>query len=211
MSRTRIKICGLTRTEDAAAAARAGADAIGLVFHPPSQRAVSLDQARAIVATLPPFVAAVGVFVDPPRDRVEAVLSAVPLDALQFHGSEEAALCRSFGRAYVKAVSMADGGDLDGYARAYPDARALLADSHASGQAGGTGRAFAWSRIPSGRSYGLVLAGGLTPDNVGAAVAAVRPEAVDVSSGVESAPGRKSAERIERFIEEVRRGDRNDT
>lgn len=210
MARTRIKICGLTRAEDAVAAARAGADAVGLVFHPTSQRALSIDRARAIVAALPPYVDAVGVFVDAPHDRVEAVLGSVALDVLQFHGGEDAEYCRSFGRGYIKAVGMAAGADLAGYARAYPDARALLGDSHANGQGGGTGQTFAWSRIPAERGYRLVLAGGLTAENVGSALAAVRPDAVDVSSGVESAPGRKSAERIERFIEEVRRGDRND-
>lgn len=208
---TRIKICGITTPGDASAAASAGADAIGVVFHEPSPRCVSIDTAAAIVAALPPFVTPVGLFLDAPAAHVRAVLERVPLGLLQFHGHEDAEFCRAFGRGYMKSVAMADGGDPSAAARAYPDAVALLADSHGEGEAGGTGRTFAWERVSGRRDWRLVLAGGLDPDNVTAAVRAVRPDAVDVSSGVETSPGCKDAARIQRFIEEVRRGDRNET
>ena len=211
MAPTRIKICGITRPEDAVAAASAGADAVGLVFYPPSPRAVDMEQARAVVSSLPPFVSTVGLFLDADREVIESVLDEVPLTLLQFHGHEDAAFCRSFGRPWLKAVGMASVDDLAAEAERYPDARGLLADSCATGEAGGTGETFAWARLPRERSYRLILAGGLAPDNVAEAVSAVRPDAVDVSSGVEQAPGRKDPARIQRFIEEVRRGDRNAT
>jgi len=211
MAHTRIKICGITRPEDAIAAADAGVDAIGLVFYPPSPRAVEPEAARAIVWALPPFVTATGLFLDADRERIDAVLSAVPLGLLQFHGREDAAFCRSFDRPYIKAVGMADGGDPAEVARAWPDAAGLLADSHSPGEAGGTGKRFPWDRLAGERDYRLILAGGLDPDNVCSAVRTVRPDAVDVSSGVEQSPGCKDAARIQRFIEEVRRGDRNET
>ncbi|MDZ7787832.1 MAG: phosphoribosylanthranilate isomerase [Halofilum sp. (in: g-proteobacteria)] len=211
MAHTRIKICGITRPEDAVAAADAGVDAIGLVFYPPSPRAVEPEVARTIVAALPPFVTATGLFLDADRERIDAVLSAVPLGLLQFHGREDAAFCRSFDRPYIKAVGMADGADPAELARAWPDAAGLLADSHSPGEAGGTGKRFPWDRLAGERDYRLILAGGLDPDNVCSAVRTVRPDAVDVSSGVEQSPGCKDAARIQRFIEEVRRGDRNET
>ncbi len=211
MAHTRIKICGITRPDDAIAAAEAGADAIGLVFYPPSPRAVDLESARAIVAALPPFVTATGLFLDADREWVESVLASVPLGLLQFHGHEDAAFCRGFDRPYIKAVGMADEADQADIARGWPDAAGLLADSHRPGEAGGTGTTFAWDRLAGHRDYRLILAGGLDPDNVCSAVRAVRPDAVDVSSGVEQSAGRKDAARIQRFIEEVRRGDRNKT
>ncbi len=205
----RVKICGITAPEDAAAAAEGGADAIGLVFHEPSPRSLAPETAASIVAALPPFVTAVGLFLDAPAEGVRRVLERVPLGLLQFHGGEDAAYCRGFGRPYMKAVGMAGTDDLAAVAAAYPDAAALLADSHAAGDAGGTGRTFAWERLPAERAYRLVLAGGLGPDNVAEAVRTARPDAVDASSGVETLPGRKDSARIQRFIEEVRRGDRN--
>ncbi len=211
MAHTRVKICGITRPDDAAAAAAAGVDAIGLVFYPPSPRAVDIEAAKAIIATLPPFVTATGLFLDAERDRIESVLAAVPLGLLQFHGHEDASFCRSFDRPYIKAVGMADGADPSELARGWPDAGGLLADSHRPGEAGGTGTTFAWDRLTGDRDYRLILAGGLDPDNVCSAVRAVHPDAVDASSGVEQSPGRKDVARIQRFIEEVRRGDRNET
>jgi phosphoribosylanthranilate isomerase len=211
MAHTRIKICGITRPEDAVVAADAGVDAIGLVFYPPSPRAVDTEAARAVVSALPPFVTATGLFLDAERELIDAVLAAVPLGLLQFHGRENAAFCRAFDRPYIKAVGMADGADPAELARAWPDAAGLLADSHSPGEAGGTGKRFPWDRLAGERDYRLILAGGLDPDNVYSAVRTVCPDAVDVSSGVEQSPGCKDAARIQRFIEEVRRGDRNET
>lgn len=211
MGYTRVKICGVTRPEDARAAARLGADAVGLVFYPPSPRALDIETARAVVAALPPFVTPVALFLDPTPDEVRAVLDAVPVELLQFHGTEPAELCRAFGRPYIKAVAMTGGdGDIATGADRYPDARGLLVDSHAAGSPGGTGTTFAWERLPAERALPVILAGGLVAANVAAAVAAVRPEAVDVSSGVERSPGVKDAARMREFIEEVRRGDRSE-
>jgi len=217
--RTRVKICGITREEDALAAAHAGADAIGLVFWPHSPRAVDPVRARAIAVATPPFVAKVGLFVDPTADDVHAVLAVVPLDLLQFHGSESPAACRAFDRPYLKAIAMRDELDLLDSASGYGDAVGLLVDTFRRGDLpGGTGHTFDWSRLtPDVRrrlQAPLVLSGGLDPRNVGAAIRAVQPWAVDVSSGVEErdsagAPRRgiKDAARIAAFMEGVRRAD----
>jgi phosphoribosylanthranilate isomerase len=216
--RTRIKICGITRGDDGLAAAQAGADAIGLVFWAGSPRVVAPDRARAIRALLPPFVTAVGLFVDPSPDEVRAVLAAVPLDVLQFHGHEAPEFCRLFGRPYVKAIPVpagATGAGLLEYAARYGDAVGLLFDAPpAGGLPGGTGRSFDWDALPRGLARPLVLSGGLHAGNVGTAIRRVRPWAVDVSSGVEAvdaagAPirGFKDAGRIAAFIEEVRNAD----
>lgn len=210
MTRTRVKICGMTSPEDAAEAARLGVDAIGLVFWPRSSRAVSRQQAREITAALPPFVTPVALFVDPERDEVEDVLTALPGAALQFHGSESPAFCAGFSRPWIKALGMKSNVDCEGFARDYRGARAILVDAHAHGDAGGTGEAFDWQRVPRERDFRLLLAGGLTPDNVAAAVQAVQPDGVDVSSGVERTKGRKDAHLMREFIEEVRRGDRGE-
>jgi phosphoribosylanthranilate isomerase len=216
--RTRIKICGITRGDDGLAAAQAGADAIGLVFWAGSPRVVAPDRARAIRALLPPFVTAVGLFVDPSPDEVRAVLAAVPLDVLQFHGHEAPEFCRLFGRPYVKAIPVpagATGAGLLEYAARYGDAVGLLFDAPpAGGLPGGTGRSFDWDALPRSLARPLVLSGGLHAGNVGTAIRRVRPWAVDVSSGVEAvdaagAPirGFKDAGRIAAFIEEVRNAD----
>lgn len=204
--RTRIKICGVTRVADASAAAEAGADAIGLVFHEASPRAVTSAAARAIVDALPPFVTTVALFLDAPAERVAEVLEAVPVDLIQFHGRETPAFCRGFGRPYIKAMPLGDDLDAAAFAAEYGDARGFLVDSHRAGEAGGTGRVFDWSRYPSALAAPVVLAGGLSPDNVAAAVRATRPWGVDVSSGVESAPGLKDSAKMATFIEEVQRG-----
>lgn len=203
MIRTRVKICGITRPEDALAAARAGADAIGLVFYPPSPRAVTRERAREIVQVLPPFVSVVGLFVNAQPAEVRAALAALPIDLLQFHGDEAPEECRIYGRPYIKAVAMAPGVDLQAVARRYVDAAGLLLDTHREGVRGGTGEAFDWSRIPPGLDRPIILAGGLTLENVAAAVQRVRPYAVDVSSGVEVSKGIKDAARIEAFIRGV--------
>jgi phosphoribosylanthranilate isomerase len=205
--RTRVKICGITRTEDAQAAAAAGADAIGLVFYAASPRAVSVEQAAAICRALPPFVGAVGLFVDADAATVAAVLRQVPLDLLQFHGGELPAFCEQFGRPYLKALRMSDEADVTAALARYARARALLLDTYSADRPGGTGEVFDWRRIPAPARARIVLAGGLNPDNVAAAIAQVRPCAVDVSGGVEAAPGVKDAARIAAFMAAVRAAD----
>ena len=204
--RTRIKICGITRVEDARAAARAGADAIGLVFYPPSPRFLRLDGARELRDALPPFVMPVALFVNPSADEVRAVLEHVRPAMLQFHGEETPAFCGQFGMPYVKACRVRQGVDLLEYLRPFSGAAGWLLDSHVE-EYGGIGEAFDWSLVPAERFRPLVLSGGLTRDNVREAVRRVRPWAVDVSSGVESAKGIKDADRIAAFIAEVRHAD----
>lgn len=204
---TRIKICGITRPEDGLAAAHAGADAIGLVFEPRSPRHVGADRALAVIRALPPFIKIVGLFVNAPAEQVREVMGRVPLDLLQFHGDEPADFCRIFLRPYLKAIPMREGIDVRSTVGSYPDAAAILLDTHHAQLAGGTGERFDWSRIPADLGKPLVLAGGLTPDNVGAAVRQVRPYAVDVSSGVEQGKGIKDARKIAAFVEAVRRSD----
>ncbi len=199
---TRVKICGITRVEDGLAAASAGADAIGLVFAA-SPRQVTADQARAIVAVLPPFIKVVGLFVDAPAATVREVLGRVPLDLLQFHGNETPEDCQKFGRPYIRAIRMAPGVDLAVEARRYAQAAGLLLDTYDPQLAGGTGATFDWTRVPRDLNKPVILAGGLTPENVARAVQAVRPYAVDVSSGVEQSKGVKDAAKIAAFIRNV--------
>lgn len=205
--RTRVKICGITRPEDAAAAAGLGADAIGLVFYAHSPRRVDAARAGEIVAALPPFVHAVALFVDAGAAEVEAVLERVRIDVLQFHGDEPPEDCRCFGLPYLKAVRMRPGTDVRAQARRYPDAAALLLDSYRPDVAGGTGTTFAWDGIPAQPGARILLAGGLTADNVAEAMRHVRPYGVDVSGGVEAAKGIKDAGRMAAFFAAVRRGD----
>lgn len=202
--RTRVKICGITRAEDALAAVAAGADAIGLVFEQSSPRCVTLDQARAIVAVLPPYVTPVALFVNAEPERIENVLNRVGVNLLQFHGDETPDQCRRFGRPYVKAVRMREGVDPHAYASDFADAAGLLLDTYAHGPAGGTGETFDWARVPRDVAKPVILAGGLTPDNVREAIMAVGPHAVDVSSGVERSKGVKDAAKIAAFIAAVR-------
>jgi phosphoribosylanthranilate isomerase len=210
-SRTRVKICGLTRAEDVRAAVAAGADAVGLVFHPASPRAVGIEQARDLCALLPPFVTAVGLFVDATADRIDAILGQVPLELLQFHGEESAAFCAGFGRRWIKAIRMRPGLDVlaaaDAYLSGPGGAAGILLDAFDPVLAGGTGQAFDWDRIPADLAHRIVLAGGLTPENVAEAIARVRPFGVDVSGGVESAKGIKDAAKISAFMQGVRDGD----
>jgi phosphoribosylanthranilate isomerase len=217
--RTRVKICGITRVEDGVAAAAAGADAIGLIFWAGTPRRVAFDQARAIAAALPPFVSRVGLFVDPAPGEVLAALAHVPLELLQFHGSEDAAFCRAFGQPYLKAVHVRDGVDLVESVSQFGDAAGIVFDAWVPDDLpGGTGQAFDWMRLPGeltarmGRP--LVLSGGLDPDNVARAIRTVRPFAVDVSSGVEERDaggpprrGLKDAARIAAFMQGVRSAD----
>jgi phosphoribosylanthranilate isomerase len=185
--------------EDGLAAAAAGADAIGLVFAD-SPRRVTIGQARAIVAALPPFIKVVGLFVDAPDVQVAEILGQVPLDLLQFHGRETPEACRRHGPPYIKAIPMEAGIDAAAEARRYPDAAGVLLDTHHPQLAGGSGETFDWTRVPADLGKPLILAGGLTPDNVAAAVRAVHPYAVDVSSGVELSKGIKDAAKIAAFI-----------
>lgn len=204
MSTTRIKICGITSVEDAEVAVQAGVDAIGLVFYAPSPRAVSVELARTISAQIPPFVSVVGLFVDSSADEVAAVLSQVSIDMLQFHGAESPAFCAQFERPWIKALRVRPELDLAQACDAYRDARGVLLDAWHDELPGGTGEAFDWTLIRGSLALPVVLAGGLNDENVATAVARVRPAAVDVSSGVESAPGKKDAARIHRFVAAVR-------
>ena len=204
--RTRIKICGITRAEDARAAAQAGADAIGLVFYPASPRFLSLEWAKQLASELPPFVSTVALFVNPAAAEVYTVLERVRPSLLQFHGDEDPVFCAQFGVPYVKACRVRPGVDLLEYLRPYAGAAGWLLDSHVE-EYGGVGESFDWSLVPVERTRPLVLSGGLTRENVGEAVRRVRPWAVDVSSGVESSKGIKDAARIAAFIAEVRNAD----
>jgi len=206
MRRTRVKICGLIRESDLAAAVAAGADAIGLVFHAPSPRAVAAEQAQALAATLPPFVTSVGLFVDAEPDLVRSVLARVPLAMLQFHGEEPPAYCDAFHRPWIKAVRMRPETDLEALARRYRNAQGLLLDTYDPTVAGGTGRRFDWDLVPEWLAPRIILAGGLNPGNVAEAIRRVSPYAVDVSGGVESAKGVKDYAKIVAFLQRVRDG-----
>ncbi len=204
MSNVRSKICGITRIEDALAAAEAGADAIGLVFYARSPRAVDVGQARAIIAALPPFVTTVGLFVNATRCELNEILEAVPLDLLQFHGDETPQDCEGYQRPWIKALRVRPGDDLEAACQLYAGARGILLDTYVPGVPGGTGEAFDWSLVPARLSKPVILAGGLSADNVGQAIAQVRPYAVDVSGGVEQAKGIKDAAKIEAFMRAVK-------
>ena len=205
MLKVRTKICGITRVEDALAAVEAGADAIGLVFYAKSPRAVDVQRARELLAALPPFVTSVGLFVDMPRCELSEILEAVPLDLLQFHGAERPADCEGYHRPWIKALRVRPGDDLEAACRTYAGASGLLLDTYVPGVPGGTGEAFDWSLVPAKLSKPIILAGGLHADNVGQAIAQVRPYAVDVSGGVEQAKGIKDPARITAFIDAVAR------
>lgn len=206
MHRTRVKFCGITRREDALAAARLGADAIGLVFYAPSPRAVTIGQAREVVACLPPFLSTVALFVNPAAEEVRAVADAIRPNLLQFHGEETPEQCAQFGIPYIKAVRVRPGVDLLAEIERYAHAAAILFDSYQDDRHGGTGATFDWSLLPAAVSKPFILAGGLTPDNVAAAVARVRPYAVDVSGGIEISKGIKDLTKMQAFLREVHRG-----
>jgi phosphoribosylanthranilate isomerase len=199
----RIKICGLTRIEDLQAAVDAGADAIGLVFYPPSPRHVDLQTAAMLARAVPPFVTIVGLFVNADPQVVRETLAAVPIHLLQFHGDEDESYCRQFDHPYMKAARVKAGVDLVQYAAAFPSAQAILLDAFVDGYGGG-GKVFDWSLVPAALGKPIVLSGGLDAGNVGDAVRRVRPAAVDVSSGVEAAKGIKDTEKINAFVAAVR-------
>ncbi|MDP1718092.1 MAG: phosphoribosylanthranilate isomerase [Burkholderiales bacterium] len=204
---TAVKICGITRLEDALTAARCGAHAIGFVFHRPSPRYVMPEHAGAMIRALPPFVTTVALFVDAQPQQVRETLSQAPANLLQFHGVETPEYCRQFGLPYMKAVRVRAGVDLLQYASDYQDARALLLDAFVDGVHGGTGATFDWALIPQGMPLPVVLSGGLNSANVTEAIRKVRPWAVDVSSGVEAGKGIKDAAKIAAFIRGVRNAD----
>ncbi len=204
MNQPRIKICGITRPEDALHAEAAGADAIGFVFVPKSRRNIPVEAAANIAAMLGPYITVVGLFLDAARTDVEAALSAIPDLVPQFHGQESGEYCDGFGRSYVKAIGVGNGMPAADELQRYQRASAFLFDSNVAGELGGTGHVFDWDVLRGYAGKPLVLAGGLDENNVATAIQTVSPYAVDVSSGVESAPGIKESGRVSRFINLVR-------
>ncbi len=203
--RTRVKICGVTRPQDAVTAAHAGADAIGLVFYAASPRAVEIDQAKEIISALPPFVTTVGLFVDAREQFIREVIEAIPLDLLQFHGDEPPGECRRYGKPYLKALRMREQTNVVAAAKQYYDAAGLLLDTYKAGMPGGTGETFDWQLVPAELNKPVILAGGLNPDNVAEAISLSQPYGVDVSGGVESQKGIKDPYKINAFMAEVER------
>ena len=205
MIRVRVKFCGITRLEDAQTAVSLGADAVGFLLTKKSKRFIEPPRARAIRENLPAFVSAVVLFNNDDADWIEEAVRVVQPDIIQFHGTEPRELCESFGVRYVKTIGMGEGDGVERTVAQHPNAAAFLLDSNKPGEQGGSGVTFDWSRIPANLSKPIILAGGLTCDNVALAIRTARPYAVDVSSGIESAPGIKDAEKMRRFIDEVRR------
>ena len=205
--RTRVKICGITRAEDAVIAASLGVDAIGLVFYAKSPRNVTVETAKAITEALPGFVTTVALFLNPDDDLVKQVVGNVNIDVLQFHGTETASFCESFAKPYIKALGISGKDNIEELVDSYASARSVLLDSHVHGAAGGTGETFDWLSIPKQLRQKIILAGGLKPDNVAQAIQQVRPYAVDLSSGVESAPGVKDINLMTRLMQEIKRVD----
>lgn len=201
--RTRVKICGLTRPDDAAIAVQLGADAIGLVFYPPSPRTLDIETARNIVSALPAFATVVGLFVDEDESVVRKILEQVRIDLIQFHGEEAPDYCRRFGKPYIKAVRMRSETDLASVVRAHPDAAGFLLDAWHPDAKGGVGHCFDWNLVPEEFRQSVILAGGLTHENVGEALRTVGPYAVDVSSGVEEGKGIKDAGKMAAFLAQV--------
>ena len=207
MAHTRIKICGITRPEDAQAAVECGADAIGLVFYAKSPRAVTVEQALDCVSSIAPFVSVVALFVNEPAQSIERILKTVPVDVLQFHGDETPEFCAQFGRPFLKALRVQPSTDIVSLSAQYSSARGILLDAWQQGVPGGTGKTFDWALATGVFPKSIVLAGGLNPENVAGAIEQVRPAAVDVSGGVELEPGIKSRSAIKDFISAVRAAD----
>lgn len=204
--RTRVKMCGITNTGDAIAAVNAGADALGLVFYPPSPRNLDIDQARFISSKIPAFVTRVALFVNPEKQFVEDVILRAEIDCLQFHGDESAEFCEQFKKPYIKAIRMRADTDLKQLCQTYSTSQGLLLDTYKKGVPGGTGESFNWDLLKpyQGKlSKPIILAGGLTSENVAEAIDSVAPWAVDVSGGIETTPGKKDEQRIQSFIENV--------
>jgi len=208
--RTRIKICGITRLCDARQVAELGGDAIGLVFHSQSPRAVALDTAVQIRLAMPPFVTVTALFMNENEGWIKQVLETVKPDCMQFHGEEAPEFCRQWSRPFIKAIPMGSVKDASHYAQRYPEAQGFLLDSNVAGRQGGSGDTFDWSKIPSAFDFPLVLAGGLNPSNVAAAITQVKPWGIDISSGVEQSKGIKNSELIVQLFNEVKRVDVNE-
>lgn len=205
--RTRIKFCGITRPGDARLAGELGVDAIGLIFAAASKRRIDVDSARAITAALPPLLSTVALFMDNEPQLIARVLHIVRPHLLQFHGSETQIECQRWGLPYLRAIPMHSVDDPAAFCARYPDAAGFVLDSHRAGAAGGSGKAFDWTRVPAQWSCPWLLAGGLTADTVAEAIAVARPWGVDVASGIESSPGIKDGEKMLRFVQEVHRVD----
>lgn len=203
---TRIKFCGMTREQDVHRAVELGVHALGFVFVGESPRGLTPEHAARLIKLMPPFIMSVGLFMDAVARDVEEVLRRTPLHLLQFHGSEDEGFCRQFGIPYLKAVPMGSTDSIAEFCNGFASASGFVLDSHASGEMGGTGKTFAWREIPGSLGRPVLLAGGLTPENVAQAVREVQPYAVDVSSGIESAPGEKDAEKMKHFVAEARHG-----
>jgi phosphoribosylanthranilate isomerase len=207
VKRTRVKICGITRVEDAAAVVQYGADALGLVFYPQSPRYIDTARAREIAESVAPFVTVVGLFVNATPDNIRQIIDTVPVGLLQFHGNEDNDLCKSFGLPFIKSIAMQEGMDTGPRMERYPDAAGFLLDAWQPQSHGGGGETFDWKTIPESFPAPMILAGGLTPGNISTAIKMTRPYAVDVSSGVESAKGIKSADKIAAFMRGVEDSD----
>ena len=212
LARTRVKICGITRPEDALAVVEAGADAIGLVFYPPSPRAVDLAQAQEIVKAVPAFVTITALFVNPEPTEVQEILNGVRIDLIQFHGDEDSTFCEQFNSPYIKAIRVRQASDVVASSLRFPSAQGILLDSYKPGVPGGTGETFDWSMAGqstdgSQQAKPIILAGGLNPDNIQQAIKQVQPFAVDVSGGVEASKGIKDHGKIKAFVSEVNRVD----
>lgn len=205
MKRTRVKICGITRTEDAQVAVDAGADALGFVFYPPSPRYVAPEKAAEIIRDVAAFVTTTALFVNAEREEIDRIIDSSRIDLLQFHGDEPETFCNSFSRPYIKALRMKPGMDILAECQKYASARAILLDAYRPGVPGGTGEVFDWDLIPDNLPAPVILAGGLTCDNIRQAVQTVTPFAVDVSGGVELSKGIKDAVKVETFVNEVTR------
>lgn len=205
VKRTRVKICGMTRIEDALCAVELGADSLGFVFYSKSPRAIEPAVAAEIIRQLPAFVTTTGLFVNADAAYVDLVIRETRIDLLQFHGDETPEFCNSFSRPYIKALRMKPGLALDSECKRYSEGQAILLDAYRPGVPGGTGEVFDWDIIPNPHPAPIILAGGLTCDNVAGAVKAVRPYAIDVSGGVEQSKGIKDAVKIDKFMNEVTR------
>ncbi len=205
MNRTRVKICGITRVQDGVAAAQLGVDSIGLVFHKKSPRFVTLEQATKIKNALPSFVTVTALMMDEQQKWVDEIVAQLNPDCLQFHGDECPDDCNKYNIPYIKAIAMSGMQNLESYMSCYPDAQAFLLDSHAAGQQGGSGEAFNWANIPKALQQQIILAGGITPENVYAAIKQISPWAVDLSSGVEQSKGIKDFTKMHTLMNEVRR------